>query len=371
MPTPLDPLNLTPAASLNRVRLLATPPFTLPPEVAGRRAYDLLAARKLAAVVREDVAALGLLTGRDVDDDTLLRRLDTCFVAPDAAVRAAAEGIARRFGRVLGALVLTLRRGDPAARAARPEWDDSNWDYWAGITMIIIGGGLVSGRLGPHLVAQAARTLAEAGMTDCALELAAWPTTLPLIGAARSVPPGTAAAALVCDFGHSFIKRARASYADGRLMRLDTLPPRPSRWLGNSSAPVPPPEQLAGLAEHIVGTLAETWRAEAAPRPDLAPHIVVSLAAYLRDGQPLTSQGGVYAALNTRSPNLARWLADRLSAASGRPFTVTLLHDGTAAARAYAGTPRVAVILLGTSLGGGFAPPAAGSVPLAADFSVA
>ena len=40
------------------------------------------------------------------------------------------------------------------------------------------------------------------------------------------------------------------------------------------------------------------------------------------------------------------------------------------AARAYAGTPRAAVILLGTSLGGGFSPPAAELLPLASDFSV-
>ncbi|HEY8599389.1 MAG TPA: hypothetical protein VIL85_13210, partial [Thermomicrobiales bacterium] len=248
-----------------------------------------------------------------------------------------------------------------------------------GITTIIVGGGLVSGRLGPRLVAQAARTLAESGMADCALELAAWPATLPLVGAARSLPPvgaarslppGTATA-LVCDFGYSFIKRARASYTDGLLVRLDTLPPRPSRWLDSFPGPVPPPEQLAGLAGYVVGILAETWRGEATLRPDLAPHIVVSLAAYVRDGQPLTSRGGVYAALNTLSPNLARWLADRLSDAIGRPIAVTLLHDSSTAARAYAGTPRAAVILLGTSLGGGFAPPAAEFIPLAPDFSVA
>jgi len=369
MPTALDPFNLTPAASLNRARLIATPPFTLPPEVAGMTAYDLLAARKVAAAVREEAATLGLLAEREIDDDALMRHFDACFVAPEESVRAAADTIARRFGRALGALILTLRRGDPAARAARPDWDDNYWSYWAGITMLAIGGGLVSGRLGPRLVAHAAHTLADAGMADCVLDLAAWPPVLPLVGAARSLPPETAAA-IVCDFGYSFVKRARATYGDGLLVRLDTLPPRPARWLDNFPGPVPPPEQLAGLSEHIVGILADTWQPEAVMSAALAPHIVVSLAAYLRDGQPLTSQGGVYAALNTLSPNLAAWLADRLGNAIGRPFTMTLLHDGTAAARAYAGTPRAAVILLGTSLGGGFSPPAAELLPLASDFSV-
>ena len=90
----------------------------------------------------------------------------------------------------------------------------------------------------------------------------------------------------------------------------------------------------------------------------------------MRDGQPLTSQGGVYAALNTLSPNLAALLAERLTLALGRPCAVTVFHDSSTAARAYAGTPRTAVILLGTSLGGGFAPPAVGFVALAPDFAV-
>lgn len=369
MPTPIDPANLTPVASINRARLVAAPGSSLPPGVAGLTAYELLAARRLAAAVRAEVGVLGLVAGREADDDALLRRFDGCFVAPDPAARAAAEAIARRFGQTLGALILTLRRGAPAARAARPDWDDSYWSLWAGRTTIVIGGGLVGGRLGPRLVAQAARTLAEAGMVDCALELAAWPSVLPLIGAARSLLPGTAAA-IVCDFGHSFIKRARASYGDGLLARLDPLPPRPARWLDDFPDAAPPPEQLAGLADYLVAVLADTWRAEAIARPDLAPAIVVSLASYLRDGQPLPRQGGVYAALNTLTPNLARWLADRLTAAIGRPFAVTLLHDGTAAARAYAGMSRSAVILLGTSLGVGFPPPAAGFIPLAPHFSV-
>ena len=111
MPIALDPFNLTPAASLNRVRLLATPPGALPPEVVGMRAYDLLAARKLAALIREDAAVLGLLSDRDSDDDILIRRFDPCFVAQEDDVRAAAERIARRAGLALG-----------CARADAPAW---------------------------------------------------------------------------------------------------------------------------------------------------------------------------------------------------------------------------------------------------------
>jgi hypothetical protein len=117
--------------------------------------------------------------------------------------------------------------------------------------------------------------------------------------------------------------------------------------------------------------LAGAWREELARDPNLSPAAVAVLASYLRDGQPLARQGGIYAALNTLAPNLARWLGDRLAAELGRPFALTLLHDGTAAARACAGTPQTAVITLGTSLGVGFAPPGGDERPLAPGFTVA
>ena len=79
---------------------------------------------------------------------------------------------------------MTLRRGDAASRAVRPDWDDTYWRHWAGISTVYLGGGIVSGRLGPRLVEHASRTLAEAGMAACAIRLAPWPAHLPSIGTA-------------------------------------------------------------------------------------------------------------------------------------------------------------------------------------------
>jgi hypothetical protein len=49
---------------------------------------------------------------------------------------------------------------------------------------------------------------------------------------------------------------------------------------------------------------------------------------------------------------------------------VALIHDGTAAARAYAGEMRAAVITLGTALGVGFPPTSGGLRPIASFFAV-
>lgn len=356
MPIPLDPANLTPSASLNRVRLVSLSGIALPSHIAGATAYDLLSARTLAEWVRQHADLLGLATLRAADPDTLLRALDHSFTDSDPTVRAAAESVAHRFGQHLGYLVLTLRRGDPANRAARPDWDDSYWAHWSGITTIHLGGGLVSGRLGPRLVHHAARILSDAGMADCALHLAPWPALLPLIGAARSVP-SPHRAAIVCDFGQTFIKRAYTTYQGNTLTALRLLPALPARWTTLTPGHDPAPEQIQRLADHLVTTIAATWRDAASFGPPLAPVIVASIASYLHDGQPLPRQGGPYSYLSATSPRLTDLLADRLTAHLDHPLALTLIHDGTAAARTYAPTTHTAVITLGTALGIGFPAP--------------
>lgn len=336
MSSGLDPTRLTPIASLNRVRFVETPGLALPADLLGRTAFELLSARALADLVRQH--------GDSPAD------------------------VSRRFGERLGWLVVTLRRGAPASRVARPDWDDTYWRHWAGIATMFLGGGIVGGELGPRLVEDVARTLEAAGLVDCAIHLAPWPAHLPLIGAARTAPTSRPSVAL--DFGQSFVKRAVARYEHGSLVALRILPPHQARWADISPGTEQTTEQIAWLGDFMVATIVETWRAASAVERDVSSTVFASLASYLRDGQPLARQGGAYAGLLALSDNLAAWLAERVSHALGRPITVSLLHDGTAAAHALAGEPRAAVITLGTALGVGFPPAAEAFRPLAPAFAL-
>ncbi len=206
MTTPLDPANLTPAASLNRLRIVDLPGVPLEPDVAGRTAYDMLSAQAFANEIRRQAAALDL-TGRGSDPSRILPAFDRYLASRQPAVRAVAEGIARRFGRHLGYLLCTLKRGNAANRAAREDWDDSYWSHWAAIRTVYLGGGIVSGRLGPLLRQQAADVVAEMG-TELALCLARHPSLLPLIGVARGAPAGSPAM-VVLDLGQTTVKRHR------------------------------------------------------------------------------------------------------------------------------------------------------------------
>jgi hypothetical protein len=340
----LDPANLTPAASLNRVRFTELWGFQIPTRMVDWAAYALLSAK-----------ALSDLRARSGSEDEA----------------------ARRFGERLGWLLVTLRLGDPASRAARPDWDESYWQHWAAITTVFLGGGVASSELGAKIAEQAARTLAEAGMGDCAVQVAPWPEHLPMIGAARTVtdvpPTGVSpgvSSAVVFDFGHSYVKRALARYQDGALNELRLLPRLPARLPEIPSGADPTPEQTHSLGERMVATMAETWRAARIFDEAVSPTIVASLASYMRDGQPLARQGGGYAYLLSLSENLADWLAERLTDTLGREITVRLLHDGTAAAMSVSGEPTTAVIMMGTSLGVGFPPADAPGCAISRGFAV-
>jgi hypothetical protein len=326
----LDPANLTPAASLNRVRFTALAGLPIPARMIDWAAYALLSAKALAD-----------LTARHGD----------------------ANAAARSFGERLGWLLVTLRLGDPASRAARPDWDESYWRHWAGVRTVYLGGGIVSGEIGQGIAEQAARVLAEAGMADCRVEVAPWPEHLPVIGAARSLADASSAAgtssAAVFDFGHSFVKRAIAQYEDGALAAVRLAPRLPAALPKLAAGADLTPEQTLQIGEQLVTTMAETWRAARVADPEVSSTIVASVASYLRDGQPLARQGGAYSYLLGLSDNLANWLGARLTFTLGRHMRVRLLHDGTAAAAAVASQPSTAVIMLGTALGVGFPPEAA------------
>ncbi|MEJ2749599.1 MAG: hypothetical protein P8183_17090, partial [Anaerolineae bacterium] len=125
-----DPDFISP--SLNRVAIMALPGVDLPDTVPGKTGYDLLSTAALTARVQARAGELGL----SPDAPDLLRRFDACFTAVSPQIRSISEEIAVDYGRSLGYLLLTLKRGDPVNRAARKEWDDRHWSFWAGINTV-------------------------------------------------------------------------------------------------------------------------------------------------------------------------------------------------------------------------------------------
>jgi hypothetical protein len=362
---PLDPQHLTPSASLNRVRIVDLPGLSVDPEVRDRTGFELVSASALVKLIRQHVTHLELdSTGNDHE---LQLALDRCLNSQDAAVRATAERVGRRIGRNLGYVLLTLKRGDSVNRATRGEWDDSYWEHWAGIKQVWLGGGMVSGRLGLIVREHALTVMREGDFPDYTIRLSPYAAALPLVGAARYAPT-TCQTAVVFDFGSTLIKRAYASYRDGALTELCCPSPHLTGWEQIERSSNDPAERATQLLDRMVAVFATTWRSAGR---SLAGPILASVAAYVQDGHPMLAQGGAYYQLQHVTDHLQTTLAQRVSDRLGEPVDVLLLHDGTAAATAYAGMENTAVVMLGTALGIGFPPLKQGDLrPIGADFRV-
>ncbi len=173
----LDPANLTPTASLNRVPFTALPGVPIPPTYINRTAFDLLSAQSITDRIR----ALPLDVSRLAD---LLPAFDQCFLAEDSTIRRMAEDIAQDVGYALGCLLLTLKLGDTVSRTKRPEWDESYWTYWANVEHVWFGGGMVSGNLGNRVADHAQQMLRRAGWENYQVRVSPYRRLLPLVGLA-------------------------------------------------------------------------------------------------------------------------------------------------------------------------------------------
>ena len=310
-----DPRWLQPDASLNRTRLAPLPGAN--PAWIGHAAFDLLS-RAALLQLRDELS------------------------------EAAAVNV---FGCRLGHLIATLHRG-AGVDSIQGDWRRAFRAHWTRVKEVWLGGGLAAS-LGPKLLDATRSEAARLGATVPSIELAAFPSALPLIGAARMTSARTQHA-VVLDFGHTTVKRGVATYSGKALTEL--------RLLDLRDAPA-----RADISAAVAETIADTMRwAVAEDGIGVGDVIVVSLASYLdRRGNPADTHS-LYAALQPMQ--LQHAVRQRTGRRSVR---VRLTHDGTAAAYGVipATTP-AAVIVLGTALGVGFAPPPDYLRPLAANFTL-
>jgi hypothetical protein len=369
--SPLDPRNLTPDASLNRVRVMDLPDLAVDAGVKGKTGYELVSAQTLAQLIRPYCSVFQL--DPSLSDRELNQAFDRCLSgdgSSNPSVRKVAEAIAQRIGRNLGYLLLTLKRGDWVNREAREEWDTSYWDHWAGINNIRLGGGLVNGGLGQHIKRHVLAVFEEAGITDFGVVVSPYGENLAMVGVARTAPPDIETA-LVFDMGGTMIKRGCAVYDDYRreLLELRCLPPVPTQWKKFERTLPSAEDAAAALLGHIVAAITRTWRSIRANSDLPLTRVVrISMASYIRDGHPMV-QRGAYGHLRELTQDLQSELILQLIPHLG-VVDLKLMHDGTAAAAAYAGGMDAAVISIGTALGIGFPPPEDAVCRISEDFIV-
>lgn len=306
--------------SLNRLRLEAA---ALPDILRGKRGYELLSTQALNTLIRP-------YTG-EVAEFYQQAALDADW----------AIALARLLGQSLGGLLLALIRSDAQTHQANPDKPAAYWTHWSTIQRVYLGGGLVRGKVGEIIAAQAQATVQSlADEPGFQVIRAEHPQYLPLLGAARTVPAGHRASLL--DFGSSYVKRAIAHYTQNGLSRLQIRESLPNEFPSDS---VDARFIFARMVDIIVQAYTEVD----------TPIVPISVASYVSErGQPLLTQAGAYMSLAQLTPDVPAALSQAASDRLGTAVEVRLLHDGTAAALYYAPMEQAAVIMLGTALGCGY-----------------
>ncbi|MGC9357378.1 MAG: hypothetical protein ACP5GX_05915 [Anaerolineae bacterium] len=338
-----------PHVSVNRVRIVDLPGLPVDEEVRGRLAYNLLSVEAIAHYAEAHAVALDLSPITTLEERREVpKRVDGALRSSDPEAQAAARAIARRLGRNLAYVVLTLHRGDSVNRAARDEWTALDWERWSAVRQVWLAGGVMSGDLGA-LIVEEARLLLDALGDGEAPEVAISPCRgdMALLGAARYLSEGDGAR-LSFDFGHTMVKRARLTLEDGVLSSLEHLPAFPTRFSVFNR-----PDMALGytgeeVRDFIADSVARTMSESGIQPPDL----VLSVAAYVRGGRLLGN--GIYARVSTLAEDVRPLLEEAVEDRTGHRLRVRVIHDGTAAATMHAGEVESAVILVGTALGVGF-----------------
>ncbi len=353
-----------PSASVNRVQIIDLPGLPLDKAARGRRGNELISGRALLSLAEPhaDVLALNIADLTHLTRSKVQVRNDVPLAvaraldSDDPTARAAAHAIAARLGRNLGWLLIALHRGDDANRAVRPDWRAADWEQWAGIRTVWLGGGLSSGPLGEAIAASARGLMEDLGYGEIDVRLSPYRHAIALVGAARTLPwrPDEPAERTVLgfDFGQTLAKRAVLRYEVGVLTTVDTLPSLLAEWSDIFALEENEIVLGRGMLHFMAGVIAQT----AAEQPDAEPVALVSVAAYKQNGR--LAGNGPYASIHAAAGDrpAADILSEAASRAAGRAIAVQPIHDGTAASLAHAGAPHSAVIMLGTALGVGFPP---------------
>jgi hypothetical protein len=189
-----------------------------------------------------------------------------------------------------------------------------------------------------------------------------------LAGLARHAPPD-ATHILLFDFGQTFVKRGTATYQAGKLVALAVRPALPVAGPAFGAT-----DCAAGEAwkrwQWMADLIEADWRccAPAGGRERVA--LGLSLATHMEAGHPLDAGRGLYSRLQVLAPHLATFMRDEFAVHLGSCHSLTLLHDGLAAASLYAGRPKTVVMALGTAIGAGYVPPDSGLRPLAGELTL-
>ncbi|MBE5927367.1 MAG: hypothetical protein E7270_10435 [Lachnospiraceae bacterium] len=337
---------LTSNCSLNKVVLAKLPISGIEDSIEGKTVKEVFGARIIIREIKEKADALNICVENYKEMD-LPKLLDEKIDEGNEV----AIGIADKYGKRLGLMLLVLKTGLAENRAARSDWDDEHWEYWANVENVIIVGGLASGSMGNRIIDKAIEVFDKAGIPCYNIIKNINSSKIGAKGCLTQIT-GDEKVHIVFDLGHTKIKRVIAVNENGnnRLIELESAKSINMEWSVEDSQERR--RQAEELHEYLVNTILDAYY-EAEKYGHVGWEIVISMASYVVDGKINDTRGG-YAKLNELGDNYAAVLAAELERRLNRSIIISLIHDGTAAALYYKGYENSVCITAGTSFGVGF-----------------
>ena len=343
---------VTDRCSLNRAVLKKLPLRGIEDEIEGKCFSDIFSTPLIVKEIRR-LSRFYSIDLSDIPDARLPMILNEALISENIRYQMLAERVIKKFGNRLGLLFLTLKRGEEENRLARPDWDDSCWDYWNRVGTLILTGGLASSMLGRRFKEQVHYIFDMAGEKPYHIKLYDNGAYLGVMGIAQRLVRGSRAA-LVFDLGHTNFKRALVRMEGGEIAGFSPFDSLPSAYMQSrfdtEQEKLDAAHQLNRL---VIQTIVSTYR-EALQVTRPSDEVLISIANYTYSGRLNPIRGGFSKLCALGTDNYASVLDEVLSGELRREIKVRLVHDATATALYFADVPDAVCLTLGTAFGVGF-----------------
>ncbi len=342
---------LSSVCSLNKAVVAQLPIRGIDDSIQGKTFKDIFSTK----LVVDEIKKLSRAYGVDIsayDESALPKMLDDALVSDDIKLRQMASRVALKFGNRLGMLLLTLRLGQEENRLARPQWNDSHWQYYKELKKIIFVGGLASGMLGRKFKERIQYVFDVSGAKPYDIMIFDNATYIGAMGCAQHLMNDDTSS-LVLDFGHTNIKRCVIKKSKGQISEFIPLDSKRSRYMHSVyeqgedvwNTALELHKYLVKIIVDSYKTMADVYR--------LSDEILISIANYVQ-GEKLNCERGGYAKLCELGSNYTKILTEDVSSQLKKNVSIRLVHDGTATALYFSEVDSAVCLSLGTGFGVGF-----------------
>ena len=338
--------------SINKLVIEKFPEGVVEEDIKGKSALELFSTNLFIEEIKRKSKSLGLNV-QDIEDKKLPQHLEKCLNSNNELVRKVAVDIIRIFGKRLGIILLTLKKGDKENRLKRSDWTDEHWNYWAEIENVILVGGLANKKFG-KIMLECIDEVFKGEEKRYNIILDENPSQAAIRGLAKYITiRNNSKYNLALDFGQSFIKRSVIKLEDDEICESHIVEKVKSEYVDWEYDNELKEKEDAKLEdEYIINVIVDTINYCKNNNYDLNNEIVISVANYIENGK-LKNRGG-YGKLRLITDNYEEHLSNVLYDKLGESYKITLVHDGTAMAAAFSKYHKSVCISLGTAFGVGF-----------------